>query len=146
MKALQKWIPRLYGISAIIWVLIYWVWKYTEVTVVESTQSSMGIIPLLIISVLVLVITIGGFVIMLLSWWETVKKDKFGFKTFLPFYVLIIGLMVLGKLGVHKLYVLIELNSSQFMLDLLGYDSTMNNSLFILGSGLLVGIIGMVRE
>lgn len=146
MKFIYKWIPRLYGIGAIFWVLIYWIEKYTRVEVVEETHTTLGIIPLIIIGMLILIITVGGFVLALLSWWEAIKKDKLSFRTFLPFYVLIIGIMGIGMLGVNKLSVLIELNTVQFLIDLQGYNTTMRNSLFILGSGIVISGGGLVWE
>jgi len=146
MKFIYKWIPRLASIGAIFWVLIYWIEKYTRVEVVEETHTTLGIIPLIVIGMLILIVTVGGFVLALLSWWESIKKDKLSFRTFLPFYILIIGVMVIGMLGVNKLSVLIELNTAQFLIDLQGYNTTMRNSLFILGSGMLVGGLGIIWE
>jgi hypothetical protein len=146
MTFFYKWLPRLYGIAAIFWVLIYWIEKYTRVEVVEETHTTLGIIPLVMIGMLIAIVSIGGFVLALLSWWESIKKDRLSFKTFLPFYILIIGIMVLGMLGVNKLSVLIELNTAQFILDLQGYNITMRNSLYILSSGIVISGGGLAWE
>jgi hypothetical protein len=146
MNFLYKWLPRIYGIGAIIWVLTYWIWKYTRVEVVEETQTTMAIIPLMIIGTLLLVVGIGSAVVAALSWWDTVKSDKLSFKTFLPFYLLIATIMIIALLGLNKMNVLIELNVDQFLNDLQGYTTTARNSLFILGSGLIIGGGGLTYE
>lgn len=146
MKFFYKWIPRILMISSYFLVIGYLINKYAKTTVVEETTTTLPIPILILIIILSLIVFVGGFVIMLLSWWEQIKADKFSFYTFAPFSLLFIGVIILSKLLIHKGMVLIEINTQQFLLDLQGYNSDMTTLLIIIGLGTLIGGIGKVFE
>jgi hypothetical protein len=133
-------------IATLFWSIGYLIWKYTNTTVVEETHTTMSIPILIVLALLISIVTIGGAVILLLSYWEHIKKDKLSFITFAPIALLMLGVIVLSKLGIHKLKVLIEINVAQFLNDLATYNGSMNVLLFILGSGFVIGAIGFAYE
>lgn len=141
LKTIIKWVSRIYMATAIVWMIVYWISKYTKIEVVEETKISIGLVPLLIIIVVSAIVVYGGFFILLVSWWEKIKEDKFSIYTFLPIYILLIGTMGLAWGLTDKLKILIQINADRFIQDLIGYQGTMINSLLILGSGLLVGTL-----
>jgi hypothetical protein len=133
-------------LATLFWSIGYLIWKYTNTTVVEETHTTMSIPILIVLALLIGIVTIGGAVILLLSYWEHIKKDKLSFITFAPIALLMLGVIVLSKLGIHKLKVLIEINVAQFLNDLATYNGSMNVLLFILGSGFVIGAIGFAYE
>lgn len=146
MKWLKKWIPRSYMIVAIFWAIGYLIWKYTKVEVVETTKTSLPIPMLIVIVLLIAIVVFGGFIILLISWWEKIKKDRLSFYTFLPIYILMLGTIIISKLGLHKVKVLLEFNVQQFIQDLTNYNQSLTVLIFILVSGIVVGAIGYVFE
>lgn len=146
MKWLKKWIPRSYMIVAIFWAIGYLIWKYTKVEVVETTKTSLPILMLIVIVLLIAIVVFGGFIILLISWWEKIVEDKLSFYTFLPIYILMLGTIIISKLGLHKVKVLLEFNVQQFIQDLTNYNQSLTVLIFILVSGIVVGAIGYVFE
>jgi hypothetical protein len=146
MKFIYKWIPRLYMLSSLFWSIGYLIWKYTSTEVVEETHTTMSIPILIVLALLIAIVTIGGAVVVLLSYWEHIKKDKLSFITFAPIALLMLGVIVLSKLGIHKLKVLIQINVAQFLTDLSTYNGSMTVLLWILGSGFVIGAIGFAYE
>jgi hypothetical protein len=96
--------------------------------------------------VLISIVTIGGAVVLLLTYWEQIKKDKLSFITFAPITLLMLGVIVLGKLSINKISVLIEINVTQFLHDLSTYNGSLTILLWILGSGMIVGALGYAWE
>lgn len=146
MNKIYKWGARLYMISTIIWAIAYLMWKYTKTVVVEETTTTMPIPILIILIILIAIVTIGGSVVILLTYWEQIKKDKLSFITFAPILLLMIGTIILGKLSINKVYVLVKASVEQFLLDIVRYDGSLTILLWILGSGLLVGALGYAYE
>lgn len=143
---LRKWIPRLYMLATLFWAIGYLIHKYTKTVIVEETTLTMPLPVLLFIVLLISIITIGGSIIMILSWWERIKQDKFSFYTFAPIALLMLGVSVLAKLLIGKVYVLIELNTTNFLRDLTQYQKSISVVLLIIGSGLIIGLLGMLWE
>jgi hypothetical protein len=133
-------------IVAIFWAIGYLIWKYTKVEVVETTKTSLPIPMLIVIVLLIAIVVFGGFIILLISWWEKIKEDKLSFYTFLPIYILMLGTIIISKLGLHKVKVLLEFNVQQFIQDLTNYNQSLTVLIFILVSGIVVGAIGYVFE
>jgi hypothetical protein len=133
-------------ISTIFWSIGYLIWKYSKTIVVEETQNTMPIPILIILVILISIVTIGGAVVLLLTYWEQIKKDKLSFITFAPIILLMLGVIVLGKLGINKISVLIEINVTQFLTDLSTYNGSLTILLLILGSGMIVGALGYAWE
>ncbi len=146
MKFIYKWIPRLYMLSTFFWSIGYLIWKYSKKIVIDETVNTMPIPILIILVVLILILTVGGSVMLLLTWWEKIKADKLSFYTLAPISVLMLGTIVLGKLGIGKVYALIEMSVVQFLLDLQTYNGSLTILLWILGSGFVVGGIGLCWE
>lgn len=139
-----KLLSRIYMFSTFLWALVYLIWKYTNVTVIEETKVSMPIPILIVLFLMISVIVFGGFVVLLITWIDKIKDDKFSIYTALPIFILLLGTIGLAKLGIHKLKVLIELNAERFITDLQGYNQSMTIVLLILLSGLVIGTVGHI--
>ena len=129
-----------------IWAIIYLITKYNETVTVEETTTTMPIPILLLIAVFIAVIVIGGAIIMILTWWEQIKSDRFSFYTFAPILLLILGVTLLARLLIDKLYVLIQMNTAQFLIDLMQYRESVMTVLWIVLSGIIVGALGKAWE
>ena len=146
MKFIYKWIPRLYMLSTFFWAIGYLIWKYSKKVVIDETVNTMPIPILVVLVMLILIVTVGGAIMLLLTWWEKIKQDKLSFYTLAPIAILMLGTIVLGKLGIGKVYAIIEISVERFMQDLMTYNGSLNVLLWILGSGLVVGAIGLAWE
>jgi len=146
MKFIYKWIPRLYMLGTFFWAIGYLVWKYSKKIVIDETVNTMPIPILIILIVLILIVTVGGSVMLLLTWWEKIKADKLSFYTLAPISILMFGVIVLGKLGIGKIYALIEISIERFLNDLTTYNGSLTILLWILGSGFIVGGLGLAWE
>ncbi len=146
MKVLYKWIPRLYMLGTLFWAIGYLIWKYSKTVVLEETHNTMPIPILIILVILISIVTIGGAVVLLLTYWEEIKKDKISFITFAPISLLMLGVIVLGKLGIGKVYTLVQISVEQFLNDLMTYNGSLSVLLWILGSGFIIGAFGYAYE
>ena len=146
MKFIYKWIPRLYMLSTFFWAIGYLIWKYSKKVVIDETVNTMPIPILVVLVILILIVTVGGSIMLLLTWWERIKSDKLSFYTLAPIAILMLGTIVLGKLGIGKVYAIIEISVERFMQDLMTYNGSLNVLLWILGSGLVIGALGLAWE
>jgi hypothetical protein len=144
LKAILKWTTRGYMLGAIFWAFGYWIWKYTKIEVVEETKISIGLIPLAIIIVFSAIIVYGGLFILLVTWWQKIKDDVFSIYTFIPIYILLVGTLGIAWGIADKLKLLIMINADKFVTDIIGYQTSMVNTLLILASGIVVGTIGHI--
>jgi len=146
MKFIYKWIPRLYMLSTFFWAIGYLIWKYSKKIVIDETVNTMPIPILIILVMLILILTVGGSIMLLLTWWERIKADKVSFYTLAPISILMLGVIVLGKLGIDKIYQLILISVERFLNDLTTYNGSLTILLWILGSGFVVGGLGILWE
>ena len=128
-----------------IWYLIGQ-YSSSETVIVETTENSMPILVLLLISVLVGILVIWVITQFIVLYWETIKKKPFGFVSTLSFGTVTALSAGTAMLWLYKLKDLINANTQVFLDNI---DMYIHNLLIILlwiGAGFLVGIFGFIWE
>lgn len=151
MGKVLVWLGRILGAFAVfVMPIIYLIWKYggTETTtqVVTSTESSMPMLILLVISLfgLILVMWLGSQILSI--YWDYVKKNPFGFISTLTFGSVILLVTLLGIQWINKLSDLISYDTTQFITDLTLYKHSMYVVLAWVGIGLTISLAGFIYE
>ena len=141
------WTARL-GSIALVFIapIVYLIWKYGGVEVVEETQSSMPIPILLLITgfALIIIMWLSSQVIVL--YWDYIKHHPFGAISTMSFGSIILILTLLGIQWVNKLNELIEYNAQRFMDDLIMYRGSMYVVIIYVGIGLGIALFGFIWE
>jgi hypothetical protein len=141
------WVARL-GSIALVFIapIVYLVWKYGGVEVVEETQSSMPIPILLLISgfAFIIIMWLGSQVIVV--YWDYIKHHPFGAISTMSFGAIILILTLLSIQWVNKLNDLIEYNAQRFMDDLTMYRGSMYVVVIYVSIGLGLALAGYIWE
>lgn len=141
------WTAKL-GSIALVFIapIVYLIWKYGGVEVVEETQSSMPLPILLIITgfALIIIMWLGSQV--LVVYWDYIKHHPFGAISTMSFGMIILVLTLLFIQWVNKLNDLIEYNAQRFMDDLAMYRGSMYVVLIYVGIGLALALTGYIWE
>jgi hypothetical protein len=141
------WTARL-GSIALVFIapIVYLIWKYGGVEVVEETQSSMPIPILLLITgfALIIIMWLSSQVIVL--YWDYIKHHPFGAISTMSFGSIILILTLLGIQWVNKLNDLIEYNAQRFMDDLSMYRGSMYVVVIYVSIGLGLALAGFIWE
>lgn len=139
-----------FRINSIIWVFIaptiYLLWKFggKETIMIESTENSMPILILLVISlfVLITVMWLGSQAIVV--YWEYVKKHPFGSVSVFTFGSVILALSVLIIQWINKFTDLIEYNAERFTLDLEVYRGSLSVIVIYVSIGLACAVTSFI--
>jgi len=141
------WVSRIVAMFLVfIYPIIYLINKFGGTETVQSTQSSMPLVILLIITMLGVIAI--GFLInqVFIVYWQYIKSHPFGFISILSFGLIISLVITLAISWLSKLNNLITENTTLFLSDIALYKSSMIHLLVYVGIGLLVGLIGFVYE
>lgn len=141
------WTAKL-GSIALVFIapIVYLIWKYGGTEIVETTESSMPIPILLLISgfTLIIIMWLGSQV--LVVYWDYIKRHPFGAISTLSFGTIILVLTLLAIQWVNKLSDLIEYNSQRFVEDLTMYRASMYVVIIYVSIGLALALTGYIWE
>ena len=151
IKTIFIWTSRILGAFAVfVMPMIYLIWKYggseTTTEIVTSTESSMPMLILIVISMfgLILVMWLGSQILSI--YWDYVKKNPFGFISTLTFGSVILLVTLLGIQWLNKLSDLINYDTTSFINDLNLYKHSMYVVLAWVGIGLIISLSGFIYE
>ena len=143
------WLSKMFMIVAIFiapsWYLIR-EYSNSETKIVETTENSMPMLVLILVSIFAGVIVIWVMVQIKVLYWEIIKKKPFGFVSTLSFGVVTVAIAGIAMAWLYKLKDLINANTQVFLDNI---DMYLHNLLIILlwiGAGFLVGIFGFIWE
>ena len=117
-----------------------------ETVIVETTENSMPILVLILVSIFVGIVVIWVITQFIVLYWETIKKKPFGFISTLSFGGITALTTGVAMLWLYKIKDLINANSQVFLDNI---DMYIHNLLIILlwiGGGFLAGIFGFIWE